>query len=123
MDLLRGTLVVGRQNIFIIDLKQVPVILRGLLPALGRCRDMVHIGIYPTGDPLPSGRVRPVWTRGEYIQMVQMVQENGAAGLWSFELQVHSSTWPEHFEAIRIGWLDVPQQPTLKGEWRFSSLF
>ena len=51
--------------------------------------------------------------------MVQRVQENGAAGLWSFELHAMVSGYREGCEAMRIGWLDVPRQPTLRGEWRF----
>ena len=51
--------------------------------------------------------------------MVRRVQENGAAGLWSFELQVNLAKWREGCEATRVGWLDVPLQPTLRGEWRF----
>ena len=78
---------------------------------------MVHIQISPFGGPIHDGRVGPVWSRGDYIQMVQSVQENGASGLWSFKFQAFSSS--EGCDAMRIGWLDVPQQPTLKGEWRF----
>jgi len=51
--------------------------------------------------------------------MVQRVQENGAAGLWSFELGVNLANWREGCEATRVGWPDVPWQPALKGEWRF----
>lgn len=56
--------------------------------------------------------------------MVQRVQENGAAGLWSFELDAtllfrKGSGRNEGCEAMRVGWLDVPWQPKLRGEWQF----
>ena len=51
--------------------------------------------------------------------MVQRLQDNGATGLWSFALRVDLSKWREGCEATRVGWLDVPRQPTLRGEWRF----
>ena len=51
--------------------------------------------------------------------MVRRVQENGAASLWSFELVVLVSFLKEGCEATRVGWLDVPQQPNLRGEWKF----
>ena len=97
-----------------IDLKQF----RGLLPALGRCKDMVHIQIHPSVRGNPRGFFGPLWSRGNFVQMVQRIQENGASGLWSFELQVYGSGWQEGCEARRLGWLDVPRQPTLRGEWR-----
>ena len=51
--------------------------------------------------------------------MVQRVQENGAADLWSFELRGNAGGWRQGCEAMRVGWLDVPRQLTLRGEWRF----
>ena len=48
--------------------------------------------------------------------MVQWVQENGAAGLWIFALKVTLSGRQGGCEAMRVGWLDVPSQPTLRGE-------
>jgi len=51
--------------------------------------------------------------------MVQRVQENGAAGLWSLELRANMSHRREGCEATRVGWLDVPWQSTLRGEWKF----
>ena len=53
--------------------------------------------------------------------MVQRVQENGATGLWGFELD---ATWSfrEGCEATRVGLLDVSWQPKLKGEWLFDML-
>ncbi len=110
------TPVVTRQKIFRIDWKQVSVALQGLLPALGKCKDLVHIRLYPSKihiSPVPS------WSRDHFVQMVQRVQENGAAGLWSFALNANLSAHQGGCEAIRVGWLDVPQQPTLRGEWRF----
>ena len=75
---------------------------------------MVHIRIYPTIFGMPH-IARPLWSRGNFVQMVQTIQESGAAGLRSFELR----TTMEGCEAMRVGWLDVPRQPTLRGEWRF----
>ena len=105
--------------VFRIDWKQVPVALQGLLPTLGRSKDVVHIRLYPSERPSLEDRVEPLWSRGEYIQMVQTVQENGASGLRSFILKGWSLYWTKGCEAMRIGWLDIPQQPTLTGEWRF----
>ena len=52
--------------------------------------------------------------------MVQRVQENGAADLWSFELEGYARRgWRQSCKAMRVGWLDVPRQPTLRGEWSF----
>ena len=53
------------------------------------------------------------------MQIVQRLQENGAAGLRSLDLRVNVSFRQEGCEAIRIGWMDVPRQPTLRGEWLF----
>ena len=75
---------------------------------------MVHIRIRPTILCMHH-LVKPLWSRGNFVQMVQKVQENGAAELWSFELR----TTMEGCEAMRVGWLDVPRQPTLRGEWQF----
>ena len=70
----------------------------------------------------------PLWSRGDFVQMVQRVQENGAAGLWSFELNAAVPFRQEGpmvtcrkggCEATRVGWLDVPWQPELRGEWQF----
>ena len=80
---------------------------------------MVHIRLYPTNIRVPLDRVKPVWSRGDFVQMVQRLQENGAAGLKSLELRVKVSFRREGCRAIRVGWLDVPWQPTLRGEWRF----
>ena len=80
---------------------------------------MVHIQIYPTVYGLSRDLFHPVWSRGNFVQMVQCVQENGADDLWSFELHATVSGFREGCEAMRIEWLDVPRQPTLRGEWRF----
>ena len=75
--------------------------------------------IHPDVDGDPRGLAGPLWSRGNFVQMVQRVQENGASGLWSFELQAIGPGWHEGCEAKRIGWLDAPRQPALRGEWRF----
>ena len=69
---------------------------------------------------VPRDIVKPLWSRGNFAHMVQRVQENGAAGLWSFELRGDLAHWQEGCEATRVGWLDVPWQPTLIGEWQFN---
>ena len=74
--------------------------------------------VYPSVDPIPGNRAGPARSREKYIQMVNMIQENGAAGLRSFELQV-KSFWQEGCKAMRVGWLDVLRQPTLRSEGRF----
>ena len=51
--------------------------------------------------------------------MVQRVQDSGAANLWRLELCLAVPGDQEGCDAMRIGWLDVPRQPTLRGEWRF----
>ena len=54
-----------------------------MLTSLGKCTDLSHVGLYPN---ILAYRVTPLWSKGDFVQMVQRVQENGAAGLWSFEL-------------------------------------
>ena len=93
--------------------------MEGLLTALGKCKDIVHIQILLSVRGVPRNQVKPLWSRGNFVQMVQRVQENGADGLWSFELQVGMSKWQGGCEATRVEWLNVPWQPTLRGEWRF----
>ena len=112
-------MVFRRQKVFRIDWKQVSVTLRGMLAALGKCKDMVHIRLHPSSPRIPANRLNPLWSRGDFIQMVHRVQENGAADLWRLELRVFMAGGQEGCDAMRIGWLGVPQQPTLKGEWRF----
>ena len=80
---------------------------------------MVHIRLYPTKIRVPPGHLGPLWSRDDFVQMVQQLQENGAAGLRGLDLRAVVSFRQEGCEAIRIGWMDVPQQPTLRGEWRF----
>src|SRR5258706_3546420 len=119
MALWQGTVVVRRQKVFRIDRKQVYVPLDGVFTALGKCKDMVHIRLYPSIIRVPLDPVMPLWSRGNFVQMVQRVQENGAAGLRSLELRAIVSSRQEGCEAMRVGWLDVPRQPTLRGEWQF----
>ena len=96
--------------------------MEGLLTALGRCKDIVHIRLEldVPFDLIPRRRVKPTWSRDDFVQMVRWVQENGAAGLWSFELRGEWDKWREGGDATRVGWLDVPSQPTLRGEWKFN---
>ena len=64
----------------------------------------------------------PLFWRDDFICMIQTVQENGAADLWDFAFSVYLPGRPQIFEAGRVAWLDVPSQPTLKGEWQFAIL-
>ena len=118
MEMLRGTPVVRGLRKFRINWKQIYVTLQGLLPALGRCGDLIHIRMAYSANINDKPHTRPAWSRGDLIQMVRRVQENGAADLWSFKLRDATGV-RQDYEAIRIGWLDVPRQPTLRGEWRF----
>ena len=102
--------------VFRIDWKQVST---ALLTALGKCKDMVHISLHPSKMRVYSNGDGPLYSRGDFVQMVQGLQENGAVGLRSFELRVTVSFRQEGCRAMRIGWLDVPRQPTLRGEWLF----
>ena len=103
--------------VFRIDWKQVSTALQGVLGALGICKDMVHIHLFPRYRIFPNRR-SPLWSRGDFVQMIQRVQENGAVGLWGFEVRTMLPRF-EGCEAIRVGWLDDSRQPTLKGEWQF----
>ena len=109
----------SKAEVFRIDLKQDSAALEGLLTALGKCKDVVHIRLYPSVIRVPPGHFRRLWSRGDFVQMVQRLQENGAAGLRSFELRAVVSFRQQGCEAIRVGWLDIPRQPTLRGEWQF----
>ena len=80
---------------------------------------MVHIQILLSVHGVLRNLVKPLWSRGNYVQMVQRVQQNGADGLWSFKLQVGLPKWREGCKATRVEWLDVPWQSTLRGEWQF----
>ena len=104
---------------FRVNWKQAYATLEGVLTALGKCKDMVHILLYPSKIRAPPDRVGPLWSRGDFVQMVQRLQENGAAGLKSLELESTVSFRYEWCRAMRVGWLDVPRQPRLRGEWRF----
>jgi hypothetical protein len=80
---------------------------------------MVHIRMHLLALCVPFLDGRSLLSRGDFVQMVQRVQESGAADLWSFQLSVHVGGRRESCEAIRVGWLDVPWQPMLRGEWKF----
>ena len=69
--------------------------------------------------PLSSSSL---FSRDDFIQMVQRIQENGAADLWDFALSIYVLGRPQICEARRLAWLDVPWQPTLRGEWQFVTL-
>ena len=71
--------------------------------------------------PLPDGS-KVMWSRSDFVQMIQTVQESGAADLLSFELEVDVQGRNEGCRARRVGWLDVPSQPKFKGEWRIDPL-
>ena len=71
--------------------------------------------------PLPDGS-KVMWSRSDFVQMIQTVQESGAADLLSFELQVNVGGRNGGCRARRVGWLDVPSQPKFKGEWRVDPL-
>src|SRR5258708_38674424 len=93
--------------------------LHELSSALGICKDMLHIRLFiqeirDWGDDL--------WSTSDVVEMVQTMQESGAADLWSFELQSDVLDRHRGCRAMRIGWLDVPSQPKLRGEWRFNLL-
>jgi hypothetical protein len=80
---------------------------------------MVHIRMHLLAIHIPFLDGRSLLSRGDFVQMVQKVQESGASDLWSFQLSVHVGGRRESCEAIRVGWLDVPWQPMLRGEWKF----
>ena len=80
----------------------------------------IQVSPYVPSCHVPRDQVKPLWSKGNFVHMVQKVQENGAAGLWSFELRGALANWREGCEATRVGWLDVPWQPTLIGEWQFN---
>ena len=71
-----------------------------------------HRGASPSSIPLQP--------RAEFVQMIQMVQGGGATNLWYFCFMSDVSGKCKGCEAVRIGWLDVPSQPELKGEWKVS---
>jgi hypothetical protein len=108
----------GRRYSKLIE-KQVPVTLQDLLTALGRCKDMVHIRMDLLAIRVPPLGGRSLFSRGDFVQMVQRVQENGAADLWSFRFGIQGLGEPEICDAMRVRWLDVSWQPTLRGEWQF----
>ncbi len=71
--------------------------------------------------PLLDGR-DVLWSTSDFVEMIQTIQETGAADLWSFELQIDVVEKHGGCQAMRVGWLDVPSQPKLRGEWRFNLL-
>ena len=71
--------------------------------------------------PLPDGS-KVMWSKSDFVQMIQTVQESGAADLLSFELEVDVQGSNGGCRAKRVGWLDVPSQPYFKGEWRVDAL-
>ena len=108
--------------VFKSDYKQSPFELGGLLAAFGRCKDMRHIRVLIDAIvPLPDGS-KVMWSSNDFVQMIQTVQEGGAADLLSFELQVDVQDRSGGCRARRVGWLDVPSQPKFKGEWRVDAL-
>jgi len=81
---------------------------------------MLHIRLIFWDYPLDGSKV--LWSRSDFVSMIQAVQERGAANLWSFELQVDLRRRTKGYQAMRVGWLDVPWQPDFKGEWRLNQL-
>jgi len=112
----------SRVGVFKSDQKQYPFDLHGILSALGRCKDMFHIRLFLWVSVDPLNERKALWSRSDFVQMIHMVQENGAADLGSFELQVDLADRNEGFQAMRVGWLDVPWQPEFRGEWRLDLL-
>ena len=81
--------------------------------------DMAYIQVYLFASDVPPLDGKSLFSRLDFVQMVQRVQENGAADLWSFRIGINVRGVREICDAIRVGWLDVPSQPTLGGEWQF----
>ena len=79
---------------------------------------MVYIRMHLLADDVPRLDGKSLFSRRDFVQMVQRVQENGAADLWSFRISIRVRAMQESCEATRVGWLDVPSQPTLRGEWK-----
>ena len=82
---------------------------------------MRHIRL-PLWLVVPPDGNKVMWSRSDFVQMIQTVQENGAADLSSFGPQVYMQGGHGGCLARRVGWLDVPRQPNLKGEWRVDPL-
>ena len=81
--------------------------------------DMVYIQVYLLASDVPPLDGKSLFSRRDFVQMVQRVQENGAANLQSFRIGINVRGTREICEAIRVGWLEAPSQPTLRGEWQF----
>ena len=80
---------------------------------------MVYIQVYLLANDAPPFNGKSLFSRRDFVQMVQKVQENGAADLLSFRIGINVRGVREICDAIRVGWIDVPSQPTLRGEWKF----
>ena len=80
---------------------------------------MAYIQVYLLASDVPPLDGKSLFSRHDFVQMVQRVQENGAADLWSFRISIYVQGTREICDAIRVGWIDVPSQPTLRGEWQF----
>jgi len=83
---------------------------------------MTHIRLSLWDDQRFLFQGKSLWSRSDFVQMVQRVQKSGAVDLWSFVLQVVLPNRREGCQAMRVGWLDVPRQPTLRGEWQIDLL-
>ena len=83
---------------------------------------MAHIRLFLTDSVGPLNESTPLWSESNFVQMIHMVQENGAVDILSFDLQVDLVDRNEGCQAKRVGWLDVPWQPEFRGEWRLDLL-
>ena len=81
---------------------------------------MAYIRMYLLASDVPPLDGKSLFSRRDFVQMVQRVQENGAADLWTFRIGVNVRGMRKICQAMRLGWLDVPSQPTLKGEWKIN---
>ena len=80
---------------------------------------MYYILMYLLANDVPPLDSKSLFSRRDFVQMVQRVQENGAVDPWSFRISIRVRAMQESCEATRVGWLDVPWQPMLRGEWKF----
>ena len=69
---------------------------------------MVYIRMYLLANDVPPLDGKSLFSRRDFVQMVQRVQENGAADLCSFRIRIRVRAMQESCEAMRVGWLDVP---------------
>lgn len=63
---------------------------------------------------------KSIWTTADLVDMIATIQEGGARDLWRYEIEAYMIAREEKGIAERIGWLDVPSQPRLKGDWTIS---